>query len=71
MSSRADELMSNLSHYAFLGEPPSDPRPAFIESFLSQLGTEGNFIVWNQAFEINRLKEIARNFPEYASAIDR
>ena len=59
-----------VEHLAFLGTPPSDPRPAFIESLLTGLGDSGSIIVWNQAFENTRLREIARDFPEYAAAID-
>jgi len=67
---RIDEKGSDLSHYEFLGAPPADPRPEFIESLLARLGTSGSIIVWNQAFENTRLREIARDFPEYAARID-
>jgi hypothetical protein len=80
MSSRADELLSTTAplhhgttgilHHFFLGTPPSDPRPAFIESLLSHLGTKGSIIVWNETFEKTRLREIARDFPEFASRIE-
>lgn len=61
---------STLAHYEFLGIPPDDPRPAFIESLLTALGENGSIIVWNQGFENTRLREIARDFPEYAARID-
>jgi hypothetical protein len=57
-------------HQFFLGTPPADPRPDFIRSLLDNLGTKGSIIVWNQAFENTRLREIARDFPEYASRIE-
>lgn len=60
----------NLIHHFFLGTPPADPRPEFIQSLLSQLGKKGSIIVWNQAFENTRLREIARDFPEYADRIE-
>lgn len=59
-----------VEHYEFLGTPPVDPRPEFIESLLGALGEIGSIIVWNQAFENTRLREIARDFPEYAARID-
>lgn len=59
-----------VEHYEFLGTPPADPRPDFIESLLAALGEYGSIIVWNQAFENTRLREIARDFPEYAARID-
>ncbi len=57
-------------HYEFLGTPPIDPRPAFIEELLLRLGKSGTIIVWNQGFEMNRLREITRDFPVYASRIE-
>jgi len=62
--------MDKPAHHFFLGTPPSDPRPAFIESLLDRLGTHGSIIVWNATFEKTRLKEIARDFPEYSSRIE-
>jgi len=59
-----------VEHYEFLGTPPVDPRPEFIESLLAALGEIGSIIVWNQAFENTRLREIGRDFPEYAARID-
>ena len=59
-----------VEHYAFLGTPPDDPRPEFIQSLLTRLGESGGIIVWNKAFENTRLRDIARDFPEYAASID-
>jgi len=59
-----------VEHYDFLGTPPADPRPEFIQSLLTRLGENGSIIVWNQAFENTRLREIARDYPEYADSID-
>ncbi len=65
-----DDLSDSLRHYSFLGTPPTDPRPAFIKELLDKLGSQGSIIVWNQGFEMNRLREIARDFPKYASRIE-
>jgi hypothetical protein len=59
-----------LEHHEFLGTPPFDPRKEFIESLLGNLGSSGSIVVWNQAFEMTRLKELARDFPEYAERIE-
>jgi len=64
------QFTSSPVHQFFLGTPPADPRPEFIKSLLNQLGTKGSIIVWNKAFENTRLREIARDFPEYASRIE-
>jgi hypothetical protein len=61
---------SSPEHYEFLGTPPVDPRTAFIEELLDRLGNVGSIIVWNQGFEMNRLREIARDFPDYALRIE-
>ncbi len=61
---------SSIQHHYFLGSPPADPRPEFIKSLLANLGTYGSIIVWNQGFEMNRLREIARDFPEYQVQIE-
>jgi len=60
-----------VEHYEFLGIPPTDPRPEFIQTLLTRTGENGSIIAWNQAFEKTRLKEIARDFPEYACRIER
>jgi predicted RecB family nuclease len=60
----------NLQHFEYLGIPPADPRFAFIEELLTRLGNEGSILVWNQAFEKNRLKEIVRDFPQYREQIE-
>ena len=65
------QLSSSLLHQAFLGVPPSDPRPEFIKSLLEYLGDHGSVIVWNKTFEMCRLKEIARDFPSYSTQIDQ
>lgn len=65
----ADKAQYMPEHYFFLGNPPSDPRPAFIESLLDRLGTKGSIIAWNVTFEKTRLKEIARDFPQYSGRI--
>jgi hypothetical protein len=57
-------------HKFFLGTPPADPRPGFIESLFSHLGSSGSIIVWNKTFEMSRLREIARDFPEYGAKIE-
>lgn len=62
---------SELIHYEFLAEPESDPRIPFIENLLKVLGDKGDIIVYNKAFEITRLKEIARDHPKYAKRIEK
>jgi len=58
-----------LSHHEFLGEPGRDPRPAFIEKLLVDTSPCRTLLVYNQAFEVARLQEIAAGFPELAEDI--
>ena len=62
---------SDLLHYEFLAEPESDPRIPFIENLLKVLGDKGDIVVYNKAFEITRLKEIARDHPKYEKKIEK
>ena len=48
-----------------LGDGFTDPREALIKELLVSLENNGSIIVWNQTFEISRLKELARDFPQY------
>jgi len=65
-------IISNgtLSHHEFLGEPGQDPRRSFIEKLLADTKDCRTMLVYNQAFEIARLQEMAGNFPEYAEGIE-
>jgi hypothetical protein len=58
-------------HYEFLAEPGDDPRKKFIENILNVTKGKGDVIVYNKTFEITRLNEIARDFPEYAEDIEK
>ena len=60
---------SELLHTEFLGDGQTDPRESLIKELLASLGKEGSIIVWNQTFEISRLKELARDFPQYEKQI--
>ena len=61
---------SELKHLEFLAEPGEDPREKFIIKLLEDTSAEGDIIVYNKAFEITRLKEMANDFPEYAEKIE-
>jgi hypothetical protein len=62
---------SELIHKDYLAEADlsKDPRKEFIEKLLSDLEGANTIIVYNQAFEITRLNEIARDFPDYGGEI--
>jgi Domain of unknown function(DUF2779) len=60
-----------LKHFEFLAEPGEDPRVKFIEGLLKDTKGKGDIVVYNKAFEITRLKEISRDFPEYSDVIEK
>jgi hypothetical protein len=60
---------ADLTHSEFLAEAGDDPRPHFIKKLLEATEQPGDIIVYNKTFEITRLKEIARDLPEYAQKI--
>ncbi|MBU1100180.1 MAG: DUF2779 domain-containing protein [Bacteroidetes bacterium] len=62
---------AELKHYEFLADPNEEPRKPFIEHLLHDLGDHGSIVVYNKSFEIGRLNEIVRDFPEHLEAIER
>lgn len=58
------------SEYLAPGEGGVDPRIPLIEKLLSELGDEGSIEVFS-SFEKTRLREIARDYPEFQAAVDR
>ncbi len=57
-------------HFEFLADASGDPRIPFIEKLLKDIGRNGDILVYNKTFESTRLKELAVDFPVYASRID-
>ena len=62
---------SVLEHYEFLAEADGDPREPFITKLLEDTQRRGLILVYNQAFEITRLREIARDFPEFSDEVEK
>jgi hypothetical protein len=58
-------------HFEFLAEPGEDPRKKFIENLLKVTKGKGDVLVYNKSFEITRLNEIARDFPQYGDEIEK
>jgi len=57
-------------HYEFLYDGNKDPREEFIIALKKVLGDRGSIIVYNQSFEINRLKELGEHFPKYKNWVE-
>jgi hypothetical protein len=62
---------SEQQHFEFLAEPGEDPRKNFIENLLKVTKDKGDVLVYNKTFEITRLNEIARDFPQYTEVIKK
>lgn len=60
----------DLIHREFLSETKGDPRVSLIEKLIPDLDGSGDIIVYNKSFEVSRLKEIAKDFPNYADKIN-
>jgi len=63
-------LHVNGKHISFLASGKDDPREEFIKKLKESLGETGSIIVYNQAFEIGRLRELAEMFPDYKNWVE-
>ena len=61
---------AKLEHYEFLYGGNEDPRKEFILKLKKVLGDKGSIVVYNQSFEITRLKELSEHFPKHKKWID-
>ena len=60
---------AELEHYEFLSMDGDDPRCKFITSLCEALGESGSIVVYNAAFESQRLTELATWQPEFPDRI--
>jgi hypothetical protein len=58
-----------IEHREFLSDSNDDPRPKLLKQLKNNLGEKGDIVVFNKAFEIFRLKEMANDFPIYSNWI--
>lgn len=56
-------------HREFLADGTGDPRAAFVEHLLTDIGAEGDILAYNATFEKQRLQELARDLPPFAAAL--
>ena len=59
-----------IEHYEFLAKSKDVPRPAFLAELKQDIGPKGNILVYYEAFEKSRLKELAGAFPGYQEWVD-
>ncbi len=65
-----DAPNGELKHHEFLFEGKEDPRSAFMSKLKEHMGEKGSIIVYNQSFEISRLKECAQALPEFQEWVE-
>lgn len=56
-------------HKEFLGDEQSDPRKALCEQMIADIPSTGTILAFNMSFEKSRIKELARDFPEYSEQL--
>lgn len=54
-------------HIEFLHQERSDPRRGLAEALVKSCGKHGSIVVYNQAFEMTRNKELAELFPDLST----
>ncbi|MBU0459438.1 MAG: DUF2779 domain-containing protein, partial [Nanoarchaeota archaeon] len=59
-----------ITPFKYLADGEEDPRSGFLKTLKVALGSKGSIIVFNQSFEIGRLKELAEAFPEQKKWVD-
>ena len=55
-----------VEHDEFLADAEGDPREPFLKKLLMDTKEPGVILVYNKAFEITRMRELATDFPKYA-----
>lgn len=54
-----------LTHFEYLHDTADDPRERLLSELQAALSESGSIVVFNQSFEISRLREMADAFPMY------
>ncbi len=65
------EASAEPEHHEFLAMDGADPRCEFITSLCEALGESGSIVVYNAAFESQRLAELAAWLPEFTGRIKK
>ena len=60
---------SELEHHEYLHKTRDDPRVMFTKKLLNVCEQVGTIIVYNQSFEMNIIKLLAKNFPENSASL--
>lgn len=66
-----DQPGGELQHDEFLAMPRTDPRKGLMEKLVSEIPDNVCVLAYNSGFEIGKLRDLARGFPEYAAKIEK
>ena len=58
-----------VTHLDYLADGSGDPRPGFLQSLQASLGPEGSIVSYYSSFETDRLRDLAKQLPGYATWI--
>lgn len=64
-SLHVEQSNGDLSHFEFIQDDKKDPRLPMIKFLLENIGKKGSIVVFNKSFEQTRIKELAKDFPQY------
>ena len=56
-------------HFEFLAEAGLDPRKYFLEELIKIASRQGTIMVYNSAFELTRMRELAQLYPQSESVV--
>lgn len=68
-SCHIEQSDGTLSHHEFLDLTGNNPSFNVVIALLKTMGGSGPILVWNKAFEIGRLEELAAIFPSHGKAL--
>lgn len=68
-SCHVEHADGRLEHREFLDLTGNDPASDFVTALLTAIGEAGPILVWNETFEISRLRELATMFPDHAASL--
>jgi hypothetical protein len=58
-------------HFEYLADGSGDPRPGLVEHLLKAIGPVGTVLAYNLAFENSMLAQLALEYPQHASGLNR
>ena len=60
---------NEVTHLEFLGDENSDPRRILAERMILDLPNTGSIMAYNQSFEIGRINDLAKLYPDLANKL--